>query len=118
MTLEYSKTARVNTSERHPRCPHRIANPFRASGFRHAGLRRPLPKGDKPQRYQFTLLAVDMDKLPVDENTSGAVVGFNPFGTATGLTVLSSLTGYEPWGSVTIRPRHARRGIMVMSNGS
>jgi len=36
------------------------------------------PKGDKPHRYQFTLLAVDMDKLPVDENISGAVVGFNP----------------------------------------
>jgi phosphatidylethanolamine-binding protein (PEBP) family uncharacterized protein len=25
-------------------------------------------KGDKPHRYQFTLFAVDMDQLPVDEN--------------------------------------------------
>jgi hypothetical protein len=40
------------------------------------------------------------------------------FGTATGLTVLSSFADYEPWRSVTIRPRHARRGRMVMSNGS
>ncbi|HEX9525615.1 MAG TPA: YbhB/YbcL family Raf kinase inhibitor-like protein [Reyranella sp.] len=35
------------------------------------------PKGDKPHHYQFTLFAVGMDKLPVDENTSGAVAGFN-----------------------------------------
>ena len=35
------------------------------------------PKGDKPHRYQFTLFALDVDKLPVDADASGAVVGFN-----------------------------------------
>jgi Raf kinase inhibitor-like YbhB/YbcL family protein len=35
------------------------------------------PKGDKPHRYQFTLFAVDVPKLDVDANASGAVVGFN-----------------------------------------
>jgi len=39
------------------------------------------------------------------------------FGTATGLTVLSSFTDCEPWRSVTIRLRHARRGRMAISNG-
>jgi hypothetical protein len=32
MTLEYSRPARVNTSERPSECPHRIANSFRAIG--------------------------------------------------------------------------------------
>jgi hypothetical protein len=40
------------------------------------------------------------------------------FAIATGLTVLSSFAGYKPWGSVTIRPHHARRGRMAMSSGS
>ena len=35
------------------------------------------PKGDKPHRYQFTLFAVDLDKLDVKDDTSAAVVGFN-----------------------------------------
>jgi Raf kinase inhibitor-like YbhB/YbcL family protein len=35
------------------------------------------PKGDKPHRYQFTLFAVDLDKLDVNADTSAAVVGFN-----------------------------------------
>lgn len=35
------------------------------------------PQGDKPHHYHFTLFAVDVDKLDVDENTSAAVVGFN-----------------------------------------
>jgi Raf kinase inhibitor-like YbhB/YbcL family protein len=35
------------------------------------------PKGDKPHRYIFTIFAVKTDKLDVNENTSGAVVGFN-----------------------------------------
>lgn len=34
------------------------------------------PKGDKAHRYVITLFAVDTDKLSVDKNTSGAVVGF------------------------------------------
>ncbi|MGD0641520.1 MAG: YbhB/YbcL family Raf kinase inhibitor-like protein [Roseiarcus sp.] len=35
------------------------------------------PKGDKPHRYQFTIFAVDVDKLDADENATPAVVGFN-----------------------------------------
>ena len=35
------------------------------------------PKGDKPHRYQFTIFAVDVEKLDADENATAAVVGFN-----------------------------------------
>ena len=35
------------------------------------------PKGDKPHRYQFTIYAVDVDKLDADENASPAFIGFN-----------------------------------------
>ena len=35
------------------------------------------PKGDKPHRYIFTVFAVKSEKLDINENTSGAVVGFN-----------------------------------------
>jgi Raf kinase inhibitor-like YbhB/YbcL family protein len=35
------------------------------------------PQGDAPHRYIFTIFAVKADKLDVDANTSGAVVGFN-----------------------------------------
>ncbi len=34
------------------------------------------PQGDKPHRYQFTVYALDIEKLPLDENASGAMVGF------------------------------------------
>lgn len=35
------------------------------------------PVGDKPHRYQFTVYALDTEKLPLDANASGAMVGFN-----------------------------------------
>ena len=35
------------------------------------------PPGDRPHRYQFTVFAVDVDKLDADEHTTAAVVGFN-----------------------------------------
>ena len=34
------------------------------------------PVGDKPHRYQFTVYALKTDKLPLDENTPAAMVGF------------------------------------------
>lgn len=34
------------------------------------------PAGDSPHRYQITVWALDVDKLPVDEHASGALVGF------------------------------------------
>ncbi|CAK0779998.1 DLP12 prophage; periplasmic protein YbcL [Gammaproteobacteria bacterium] len=45
------------------------------------------PVGDKPHRYQFTIFALKTEKLPLDENTPAAMVGFylrqNRLGTAT-----------------------------------
>jgi len=35
------------------------------------------PKGDKRHRYIFTIFAVKSDRLDINENSSGAVVGFN-----------------------------------------
>jgi len=35
------------------------------------------PQGDHPHRYLFTIFAVDVDKLPVEESASAALVGFN-----------------------------------------
>ena len=35
------------------------------------------PPGSKPHRYVFTVFALDVDKLPVDESSSAALAGFN-----------------------------------------
>jgi Raf kinase inhibitor-like YbhB/YbcL family protein len=35
------------------------------------------PEGHGPHRYQFTLFAVKAETLPVQADTSAAVVGFN-----------------------------------------
>jgi Raf kinase inhibitor-like YbhB/YbcL family protein len=35
------------------------------------------PQGDHPHRYLFSVFAVNTDKLPVQADTSAAVVGFN-----------------------------------------
>jgi Raf kinase inhibitor-like YbhB/YbcL family protein len=35
------------------------------------------PPGAKPHHYQFTIYALDVEKLNADENASAAVVGFN-----------------------------------------
>jgi Raf kinase inhibitor-like YbhB/YbcL family protein len=35
------------------------------------------PQGDAPHRYVFTIFAVKTDKLDINADTSGAVVGFN-----------------------------------------
>ena len=34
------------------------------------------PIGDQPHRYQFTVWALNTDRLPLDEQASGAMVGF------------------------------------------
>ena len=34
------------------------------------------PAGDKPHRYQFTVYALKIDKLPLDADASAAMVGF------------------------------------------
>lgn len=35
------------------------------------------PVGDKPHHYIFTVFALDVDKLPLDEKATPAMVGFN-----------------------------------------
>ncbi len=35
------------------------------------------PAGDKPHRYIFTVYALDIEQLALDENASAAMVGFN-----------------------------------------
>jgi Raf kinase inhibitor-like YbhB/YbcL family protein len=35
------------------------------------------PEGHGPHRYQFTVFAVKQDALPVNADTSAAIVGFN-----------------------------------------
>lgn len=34
------------------------------------------PKGDKPHHYQFKVWALKTEKIPVDSNSSGALVGY------------------------------------------
>ena len=34
------------------------------------------PQGDKPHRYIFTVYALDVEKLDLDTNSSGALVGY------------------------------------------
>jgi len=34
------------------------------------------PQGDKPHRYIFTLYALNIEALPLDQNASGAMVGY------------------------------------------
>ena len=41
------------------------------------GYGGPCPPPGKPHRYVFTLSALDIDKLPVPDDASGALVGFN-----------------------------------------
>ncbi|QKN82471.1 kinase inhibitor [Scandinavium goeteborgense] len=47
-------------------------NDFGYSGF---GGACP-PEGDRPHPYQFTVWALKTDKLPIDSDTSGAMVGY------------------------------------------
>lgn len=51
------------------------------------------PAGDKPHRYQFTVWALKADKLPVDENASGAMVGFMLNANALGKATLTATYG-------------------------
>lgn len=39
------------------------------------------PAGHGPHRYMFVVHALSVDSLPIDENTTPAICGFNMFGT-------------------------------------
>ena len=45
--------------------------------FGTSGYGGPCPPPGKPHRYVITLTALDIDKLPVPDDASGALVGFN-----------------------------------------
>jgi len=45
--------------------------------FGQPGYGGPCPPPGAPHRYIFTLYALDIDKMPVPEDASGALVGFN-----------------------------------------
>jgi Raf kinase inhibitor-like YbhB/YbcL family protein len=51
------------------------------------------PEGDKPHHYQFTVWALKVDKLPIDENAAGAMVGFMVNANALGKARLTATYG-------------------------
>ncbi|HXJ00496.1 MAG TPA: YbhB/YbcL family Raf kinase inhibitor-like protein [Micropepsaceae bacterium] len=51
------------------------------------------PQGDKPHRYVFTVTALDIDKLPVPDDASGALVGFNVGAHALGKSTMTATYG-------------------------
>lgn len=51
------------------------------------------PVGDKPHRYHFVVWALKVDKLPLDENASGAMVGFMLNANALGKAQLTATYG-------------------------
>jgi len=51
------------------------------------------PAGSKPHRYQFTVYALKVDKLPLDENAPAAMVGFYLHQNLLGKAVLSARYG-------------------------
>jgi hypothetical protein len=51
------------------------------------------PVGDKPHRYQFTVYALKVDKLPLDENAPAAMVGYYLHQNLIGKAVLTASYG-------------------------
>ncbi|RXU60809.1 YbhB/YbcL family Raf kinase inhibitor-like protein [Pseudomonas protegens] len=51
------------------------------------------PTGDKPHRYQFTVWALKVDKLPLDAQASGAMVGYMLNANALAKTTLTATYG-------------------------
>ncbi len=51
------------------------------------------PAGDKPHRYQFTVYALKVDKLPLDETAPAAMVGFYLHQNLLGKAVLNARYG-------------------------
>jgi Raf kinase inhibitor-like YbhB/YbcL family protein len=51
------------------------------------------PVGDKPHRYQFTVWALKVDKLPLDNQASGALVGYMLNANVLGKATLTAVYG-------------------------
>jgi len=51
------------------------------------------PRGDKPHRYQFRVYALDVEKLDLPANSSGALVGFMLHAHALGVAKLQATYG-------------------------
>jgi Raf kinase inhibitor-like YbhB/YbcL family protein len=51
------------------------------------------PAGDKPHRYIFTVWALKVDRLDLNSEASGAMVGFNLGGNALGKAVMTVMFG-------------------------
>lgn len=51
------------------------------------------PAGDKPHRYQVTVWALKVDQLPLDQQASGALVGYMVNANALGKAQLTGLYG-------------------------
>lgn len=64
-------------------------NDFGYSGF---GGACP-PQGDKPHRYQITIWALNTDKLPIESNAGGALIGYMLNNNVIAKTVLTATYG-------------------------
>jgi Raf kinase inhibitor-like YbhB/YbcL family protein len=51
------------------------------------------PPGDKAHRYQLTVWALGVDKLPLDQHASGAMLGYMLNANALGKAQLTGLYG-------------------------
>ncbi len=51
------------------------------------------PPGDKAHRYQLTVWALSVDKLPLDQHASGAMLGYMLNANALGKAQLTGLYG-------------------------
>ena len=56
-----------------PKASTQSRTDFGSSGYGGAAP----PPGDKPHRYQFTVYALNIERIDLDVNASGAMVGFN-----------------------------------------
>ena len=61
--------------------------------FGQTGYGGPCPPPGKPHHFQFTVYALDVDKLDVDANTTPAVVGFNVHAHTLAKATLTGLYG-------------------------
>ena len=71
-TTSLEKGAGTSDGSKLPQGTVQVRTDFGAPGY---GGPCP-PQGDHPHRYLFTIFALDLDSLDVNENSSPALVGF------------------------------------------